>query len=97
MKDEIVYDEKTGEARVFVGEGAVNVFAMAAIASGLRLYAATGMRPNRMWTPKAMMEAASQHLNGRKFKSRDYEGAAKALSERVQAEKARIAEEGGTK
>lgn len=86
--DEIRYD-KDGNARSFSGEGAVNVFAMAALASGLRLYAKTGMRPNRAWTPTAMMRAAAQHT-GKTFKTRDYLGAADALSLKVQAEKDRI-------
>lgn len=84
----IEYDEK-GQARSFIGKEAVNVFAMAALASGLRLYAKTKIRPNRMLTPKVMMLMAEQHL-GRKFKARDYLGAATALSEKVQSEKARL-------
>lgn len=72
-----------------MGEEAVNVFAMAALASGLRLYAATGMKPNRMWTPKAMMQAAERHT-GQTFKARAYLEAANALSARVQSEKERL-------
>lgn len=93
MKDEITYDE-AGNAKTFTGKGAVDVFAMAALATGLRLYAKTGMLPNRAWTPKAMMTAATLHT-GKKFKARDYEGAATALIEKVQSEKARIAAESG--
>lgn len=48
------------------------------IEQGLRLYAATGMRPNRAYTPTAMMRMAS-HITGKKFKARDYLGAAEAL------------------
>jgi hypothetical protein len=89
VTDRIDYDEK-GDARTFTGEGAVNVFAMAAIASALRLYAKTGLRANRAYTPRAMMAAAARHT-GRTFKARDYLGAADALTEKVQQEKARIA------
>lgn len=89
MNDHIEYDEK-GNARSFVGRGAVDVFVMAVIASELRLYANTGMRPNRAYTPKAMMQAAERYT-GKTFKARDYIGAADALSARVQEEKARIA------
>lgn len=92
MKDTIQYDQ-SGNARTFVGEGAVNVFAMAVIASSLRLYAKTGMKPNRAYTPSAMMKAAEHHT-GLKFARRDYLGAAEALSAKVQAEKERIAAEG---
>ena len=68
----------------FSGPRAVDVFAMLTIASGLRLYATTGMIPNRMYTPKTMMNAAARHT-GRKFKARDYEGAAAALTEAAEA------------
>lgn len=91
MKDEITYRE-SGDAQSFTGPGAVDVFVMAALATGLRLYAKTGIKPNRAWTPKAMMAAAERHT-GQKFRSRDYEGAAAALSAKVQSEKARIAAE----
>jgi len=62
----------------FSGPEAVNVFAMITIASGLRLYAKTGMKPNRAYTPKAMMAAATRYT-GLTFKARDYLGAADAL------------------
>lgn len=91
MADRIDYNEK-GDATTFSGEGAVNVFAMAALASGLRLYAKTGMKPNRAWTPAAMMRTARYHLGdaAKGLKSRDYEKAADLLSLKVQAEKERI-------
>ena len=91
MKDRIEYDAH-GNARSFVGRAAVDVFAMAVLASGLRLYARTGMKPNRAYTPSAMMRAAAVHT-GQKFSARDYLGAAAALEARVQIEKARIAAE----
>lgn len=84
----ITYDQD-GNARSFVGKEAVDVFAMAALASGLRLYAKTGMKPNRMWTPRNMMQAAERYM-GLKFKAKDYLGAADALSAKVQAEKERL-------
>ena len=87
-KPSITYD-KNGDARAFVGREAVNVFAMAAIASALRFYAKTGMRVNRAYTPKAMIAAATRYT-GQQFKARDYLGAAAALSARVESEKARI-------
>jgi len=88
-KPSITYD-KNGDARAFVGREAVNVFAMAAIASALRFYAKTGMRVNRAYTPKAMI--AATRYTGQQFKARDYLGAAAALSARVESEKARIAD-----
>ncbi len=93
-RDEIVYDAN-GNARSFSGEGAVDVYAMAVLAAGLRMYATAGIIPNRAYTPKAMMQAAATYL-GRRFKAREYLGAADALSERVQTEKARIAREAAT-
>lgn len=89
MTDRIEYDQN-GNARTFSGPGAVNVYVMAALASGLRLYAKTGMKPNRAWTPTAMMRAAAHHT-GMTFKKRDYLLAADVLSAKVQEEKARIA------
>lgn len=88
--DSITYDEN-GNATGFVGRGAVDVFAMAVIASALRFYANTGMRVNRAYTPAGMMRAAA-HYTGLTFRARDYKGAADALSARVQAEKTRIAQ-----
>lgn len=49
------------------------------IASGLRLYAKTGMKPNRAYTPSAMMRVA-ENILGRKFRAREYLVAADALS-----------------
>lgn len=48
------------------------------IKNGLRLYAKTGMKPNRAYTPSAMMAVAAR-ITGRKFKARDYTSAADAL------------------
>lgn len=87
-----IYYDANGDARSFVGREAVDVFAMAVLASGLRLYVATGMRPSRTYTPSAMMLAATRYT-GLTFKARDYLGAADALSAKVQAEKERIARE----
>lgn len=87
----IEYDSE-GNARSFVGEEAVNVFAMAALASALRFYAKTGMRVNRAYTPTAMMRASRAHLGdaAKRIGARDYVGMADALSAKVQAEKLRL-------
>ena len=50
------------------------------VASALNLYAKTGMSVNRAYTPKNMM-ATAESILGKKFKARDYAGAAKALRE----------------
>jgi hypothetical protein len=87
----IEYD-KDGNARSFNGPEAVDVFAMAVIASGLRMYARCGMYPTRAYTPGNMMRAAKAHLGeaGKGLKARDYEKAADLLSLKVQAEKERL-------
>lgn len=60
----------------------VRMHQLLAIKVGLRAYAKHGLRVNRMYTPKRMMEMAAK-LTGQKFKARDYAGAADAL-ERMQ-------------
>ena len=55
----------------------VNVYVLTALASGLKLYAKTGMKPNIAWTPTAMLAKASE-LTGQKFKRGQYMEAAKA-------------------
>lgn len=63
---------------VFDTPESINAFRAIVIANGLKMYAKTGMMPNRAYTPKNMMAAAEQ-MTGKKFKSRDYLGAADAL------------------
>ena len=58
--------------------GGIDVFRMRSIASGLRLYARTGMKPNRVWTPTAMLRAASS-MTGTKYKRGEYLKAAEDL------------------
>jgi len=71
--------KSAGGAVSFDGPVAVSVFAMLALASGLRLYAKTGMKPNRAYTPSRMLAAAEQYT-GLKFKRGEYEKAAQALT-----------------
>jgi hypothetical protein len=63
----------------FSGVRGVSTFQAIALKSGLSLFAKTGMRPNRMWTPSKMMALAS-HITGKTFKARDYNGAVAALA-----------------
>lgn len=51
----------------FVGRDAVALFRATALASGLRLYAKSGMVPNRAWTPTAMLRAAGA-ITGKTYK-----------------------------
>ena len=95
--DRIKYNAN-GDATSFEGRGAVEVFRAAALASGLRLYAKTGMKPNRAWTPTAMSRAAFEVLgdHAKGVSRRDYNRLADLLSQWVEREKARIAsQEGG--
>lgn len=60
----------------------VSVFAMITLKSALKLYAKTGMKANRAYTPTAMMRTASR-MTGKTFKARDYAGAIAALEEAI--------------
>lgn len=48
---------------------------------GLELYAKTGMKATRQYTPANMMKAVKAWLPNSAFKPRDYLGAAAALGE----------------
>jgi hypothetical protein len=52
------------------------------IANALEFYVKTGMKVNATFTPKNMMRTASV-LTGKRFKARDYLGAATALREMI--------------
>jgi hypothetical protein len=67
-------------SQVFDTPQAIQAYRAIVIANGLKLYAKTGMQPNRAYTPKAMMAAAAE-ITGKTFKARDYEGASAALKE----------------
>jgi len=53
------------------------------VKAALRLYAKTGMKANSAYTPKNMMAVATK-ITGKKFKARDYLGAADALEAWIQ-------------
>lgn len=72
----------TSKTTTFTGEAGVTTFVALSLKSGIKLYAKTGIRPNRAWTPRAMMAKASE-ITGKKLKPRDYDGAVKALEEWV--------------
>ena len=67
-------------ATVYEGKLEVQKFRALAIASALDLYARTGMKANRAYTPSNMMRVAKE-ITGKTFKARDYTGAATALRE----------------
>jgi hypothetical protein len=72
------YIEHHASATSFVGPAAVAIYRATVIESALRLYAKSGLRVNRAYTPAAMMRVAAE-ITGKKFKARDYLGAADAL------------------
>jgi len=67
----------------FVGPDQVERYRAIVLASGLKLYAKTGMRPNRAYTPTAMMREAAR-ITGKRFKPRAYLEAARQLELWVQ-------------
>ena len=71
------------------GPRGVKAYQMTVMASGLRLYARTGLRPNRAYTPSAMVRTARALLSPEvpKLGARDYFGWADALTAAVAAGK----------
>lgn len=89
MKNEI----STGPGgTMYAGPKAMDAFQAIVIASGLKMYAKTGMKPNRMYTPKNMM-AMAMKMTGQKFKARDYVQAADALELLARKLKGEVAQE----
>lgn len=72
-------------AVVCSGRPAVEVFRAKTLATGLRLYAKTGMLPSRAYTPTNMLKAA-EAITGTKFKRGQHEQAAQALTEWANAQ-----------
>lgn len=67
---------KTGVGgTAFVGPDGVALYRAKTIESGLRLYAKTGLKPNRAWTPSAMLKAATG-ITGKPYKRGQYVKAA---------------------
>lgn len=58
----------------------MKVYTATVLASGLRLYAKTGMKPNSAWTPTAMIRKANE-LTGHVYRRGQYNMAAAALTE----------------
>jgi len=63
---------------IFSGPLGVNIYRATVIASALKLYANTGMKANRAYTPSNMLAAATE-ITGIKFKRGEYLKAAEAL------------------
>jgi len=63
---------------VFSGRDEVNTYVAITLKHGLKLYAKTGMKPNRAWTPTRMLAKATE-LTGKKYKRGAYLEAAADL------------------
>lgn len=63
---------------IFSGASGVKLYTAVALKHGLRLYIATGLKPNTAWTPKAMLAMASE-ITGVPFKRGQYDLAIAAL------------------
>ena len=62
---------------VITGEG-IRIYQALAIAKGLQLYVSLGVRPNRAWTPTAMLRTAGR-ITGHTYKRREYRRAIEHL------------------
>lgn len=69
----------------FTGAKGVALYQALAIKSALKLYAKTGIKANRAYTPSAMMRMATR-ITDKAFKPRDYQGAIDALQEWIDAQ-----------
>jgi len=79
----------SGNITSYVGPEATEAFRAITIAHALRLYAKSGMKVNRAYTPKRMMQVASA-MTGHSYKARDYVGAADDLQSWANAIKASL-------
>lgn len=79
------YLDRTNGGRSFTSSD-MGIFRAIVIASALDLYAKTGMRANRAYTPTNMLRAARE-ITGRTFKRGQYADAAHALREWADARK----------
>lgn len=88
MSDNSVIKYSDGHT-AFVGPDAVAFYRATVIACGLRLYANARIRPNRHWTPTAMLAAASQ-ITGKRYKRGEYLKASDDVTEWARTMKAAL-------
>ena len=72
--DNATYLTRTNNGTSFSGSD-TTIFAVISLATGMRLYAKTGMKPARSWTPTNMLATAGQYT-GKKYKRGQFEQAA---------------------
>jgi hypothetical protein len=68
----------------FTGTAGVSTYQAIVLKSALKLYARTGMKVNRAYTPTNMLKLAGQ-ITGQKFKRGEYMPAHDALAEWIEA------------
>ena len=68
----------------FVREQGVETFRAISLKAGLRLFAKTGMKPNRAWTPTAMLKTAGT-ITGKVYKRGQYDLAVADLDAWIQS------------
>lgn len=73
----------------FEGPDAVHLFRATALWSALKLYAKTGLKPNRAWTPTAMLTMATGYT-GKKYRRGQHAKAAEDVKLWIDAMKAAI-------
>jgi hypothetical protein len=73
------YLARTNNGQTFVG-GDVRIYQALLLASALNLYAKTGIRVNKSYTPTAMLRVANK-LTGHNYRRGQYAAAATALRE----------------
>lgn len=67
-------------AMVFSGEAGVNTYVAVVLKSAIKLYAKTGIKANRAYTPTNMLAKAGE-ITGKKFKRGQFDAAVEALDE----------------
>ena len=82
-KNNAPYLERTNKGTSFIGSD-VYIFAALVCASGLRMYAKTGMKPNAAYTPTAMLKSATLYT-GKAYKRGQFEEAAQDLTDYAEA------------
>ena len=88
MTDQIVHH---AGGTSFVGKKAVNVFACISVASAMRLYARTGIKANRAYTPTNMLAFVEQQT-GKRFKRTQMAEAADYLADFAKSQRVTLDE-----
>lgn len=80
---------RDGKVTGYVGPIAVSLFQAIVIKNGIKLYADTGLKPNRAYTPSAMLRTAGA-ITGKTFKRGQYQQAIDALQEWIDPQRAKV-------